>query len=197
MLWWGRAGGLGLPDVILPSPGAGKERQMNLLKLHYWRQLSREYSGSVTSFADRIRDCSSVLAVIERLGGAGWQPAAIRCCQSGQPVLPSQQMNRPPMATTTLSLRRRSSRAYLPYLQQPGDLDPPPRYDVVTERMRALLNDERVAAGCAPVTVNDELLRAAQTHTKDMADHGFVDHRGTDGTMPHDACCARAMSTRM
>ena len=76
--------------------------------------------------------------------------------------------------------------AYLPYLQQPGDLDPPPRYDVVTERMRALLNDERVAAGCAPVTVNDELLRAAQTHTKDMADHGFVDHRGTDGTMPHE-----------
>lgn len=76
--------------------------------------------------------------------------------------------------------------AYLPIIQQPGEPIRLSRYDVVAQRMLELVNDERQRAGCAPVAVNDKLTRAAQKHTEDMAAHGFVDHRGSDGSLPHE-----------
>jgi uncharacterized protein YkwD len=46
-----------------------------------------------------------------------------------------------------------------------------------------LVNSE---AGCAPLTVNAELTKAAQDHSQDMADHQNMSHTGSDGSSPGD-----------
>ncbi|MPY58588.1 CAP domain-containing protein [Streptomyces spongiae] len=45
-----------------------------------------------------------------------------------------------------------------------------------------LVNEERAKAGCAAVTVNEKLTKAAQDHSQDMADHGTLSHTGSDGS---------------
>jgi uncharacterized protein YkwD len=49
-----------------------------------------------------------------------------------------------------------------------------------------LVNSERAKAGCAPLTVNAQLTKAAQDHSKDMADHQNMSHTGSDGSSPGD-----------
>ncbi|MEW2404552.1 CAP domain-containing protein [Streptomyces sp. NPDC046862] len=46
----------------------------------------------------------------------------------------------------------------------------------------ALVNSERAEAGCAALTVNDKLTKAAQDHSQDMADHRNLSHTGSDGS---------------
>ncbi|MFF8841600.1 CAP domain-containing protein [Streptomyces sp. NPDC015127] len=46
----------------------------------------------------------------------------------------------------------------------------------------ALVNKERAAAGCAPVTANDRLTRAADDYSDVMADSGVMSHTGPDGS---------------
>lgn len=49
----------------------------------------------------------------------------------------------------------------------------------------ALINQQRAAAGCGPLVVNDSLTRAARRHAQAMADRDFFGHVGRDGsTMP-------------
>ncbi|GAA2308680.1 CAP domain-containing protein [Streptomyces caniferus] len=49
-----------------------------------------------------------------------------------------------------------------------------------------LVNKERSKAGCSPLTVNAKLTKAAQDHSKDMADHRNMSHTGSDGSSPDD-----------
>ncbi|GFE19450.1 hypothetical protein Sgleb_74970 [Streptomyces glebosus] len=49
-----------------------------------------------------------------------------------------------------------------------------------------LVNSERRKAGCSPLTVNAKLTKAAQDHSKDMADHRNMSHTGSDGSSPED-----------
>ncbi|AQY20527.1 hypothetical protein T261_07132 [Streptomyces lydicus] len=49
-----------------------------------------------------------------------------------------------------------------------------------------LVNNERSKAGCAPLVVNAKLTKAAQAHSKDMADHRNMSHTGSDGSSPGD-----------
>ncbi|MEG3626316.1 CAP domain-containing protein [Streptomyces poriticola] len=58
-----------------------------------------------------------------------------------------------------------------------------PSSDAVT-RVVQLVNSERSKAGCSPVTADAELTKAAQDHSKDMADHGNMSHTGSDGSDP-------------
>ncbi|MFF6781092.1 CAP domain-containing protein [Streptomyces sp. NPDC012510] len=51
-----------------------------------------------------------------------------------------------------------------------------------TARVLALVNAERQKAGCAPVTENAKLTKAAQNHSQDMADHQNMSHTGSDGS---------------
>ncbi|PZX18440.1 Cysteine-rich secretory protein family protein [Palleronia aestuarii] len=44
------------------------------------------------------------------------------------------------------------------------------------------LNAYRAAANVPPVTRDHRLDRAARSHAADMARHGFMDHRGSDGS---------------
>ncbi|MGW3660417.1 CAP domain-containing protein [Streptomyces sp. NPDC005151] len=52
--------------------------------------------------------------------------------------------------------------------------------------MLALVNSERGKAGCSPLAVNAKLTKAAQDHSKDMADHRNMSHTGSDGSSPGD-----------
>ncbi|WP_432142471.1 CAP domain-containing protein [Streptomyces sp. bgisy084] len=55
-----------------------------------------------------------------------------------------------------------------------------------TARVVELVNSERRKAGCSPLTVNAKLTKAAQDHSKDMADHRNMSHTGSDGSSPED-----------
>ncbi|MGW3285038.1 CAP domain-containing protein [Streptomyces sp. NPDC001002] len=46
----------------------------------------------------------------------------------------------------------------------------------------ALVNSERAKAGCAALTVDRKLGRAARSHSRDMAAHQKLSHRGSDGS---------------
>ncbi|MFK4547701.1 uncharacterized protein YkwD [Streptomyces tendae] len=46
----------------------------------------------------------------------------------------------------------------------------------------ALVNEERAAAGCSPVTANDKLTRAADDYSDVMANSGVMSHTGPDGS---------------
>lgn len=48
----------------------------------------------------------------------------------------------------------------------------------------ALVNEERAAAGCGPLTEDALLRQAAQGHSDDMAARGFFDHTNPDGADP-------------
>ncbi|MGW0706658.1 CAP domain-containing protein [Streptomyces sp. NPDC002643] len=55
-----------------------------------------------------------------------------------------------------------------------------------TDRVLALVNAEREKAGCAPLTENTKLTKAAQDHSQDMADHQNMSHTGSDGSSMSD-----------
>ncbi|MEV0490890.1 CAP domain-containing protein [Streptomyces atratus] len=55
-----------------------------------------------------------------------------------------------------------------------------------TARVLALVNSERGKVGCSPLAVNAKLTKAAQDHSKDMADHRNMSHTGSDGSSPGD-----------
>ncbi|CAL9618281.1 hypothetical protein SUDANB120_05805 [Streptomyces sp. enrichment culture] len=48
----------------------------------------------------------------------------------------------------------------------------------------ALVNKERAAVGCPALTVNEQLTKAAQAHSEDMASHSTMSHTGSDGSDP-------------
>ncbi|MHB9856843.1 sigma-70 family RNA polymerase sigma factor [Streptomyces sp. YIM S03343] len=48
----------------------------------------------------------------------------------------------------------------------------------------ALVNKERAAAGCGPLTENAQLEQAAQAHSDDMAARNFFEHTNPDGADP-------------
>ena len=49
-----------------------------------------------------------------------------------------------------------------------------------------LVNDERSSHGCGPVEVDDRLTAAAQEHSQDMADRGYMAHESLDGETPDE-----------
>ncbi|WP_332874990.1 CAP domain-containing protein [Streptomyces geranii] len=49
-----------------------------------------------------------------------------------------------------------------------------------------LVNAERAKAGCAALTENEKLTKAAQDHSQDMADHQNMSHTGSDGSSMSD-----------
>jgi uncharacterized protein YkwD len=55
-----------------------------------------------------------------------------------------------------------------------------------TDRVLVLVNAEREKAGCAPLTENAKLTKAAQDHSQDMADHQNMSHTGSDGSSMSD-----------
>ncbi|MEU3839519.1 sigma-70 family RNA polymerase sigma factor [Streptomyces sp. NPDC028635] len=54
----------------------------------------------------------------------------------------------------------------------------------LASQVTALVNKERQAAGCAPVTQDSLLTNAAQAHSDDMAARDYFEHNSPDGTDP-------------
>ena len=60
--------------------------------------------------------------------------------------------------------------------------------------MLALVNAERSAAGCAPVTADAGLAAVARAHSADMRDRAFFDHVNPDGLDPFERAEAAAQT---
>ncbi|MFE9255902.1 CAP domain-containing protein [Streptomyces sp. NPDC006879] len=58
----------------------------------------------------------------------------------------------------------------------------------------ALVNQERAAAGCRPLTMDPALAELAGAYSKDMAIRGFFDHTDPDGRSPWDRAEAAGIS---
>ena len=66
--------------------------------------------------------------------------------------------------------------------QSPTGLEADPDVEVFV----SLVNDHRVAVGCAPLTWISEIADVAQAHSEDMAQRGYFDHTNPDGKSPFD-----------
>jgi uncharacterized protein YkwD len=60
----------------------------------------------------------------------------------------------------------------------------------------ALVNQERAAAGCAPVVADAQLAAVARAHSADMRDRGFFAHTDPDGRDPFERASAAGLSAR-
>lgn len=58
------------------------------------------------------------------------------------------------------------------------------------EEVVALVNEQRVEAGCPPLAIDARLVAAAQGHSEDMAHNDFFSHTGSDGSLPWDRMAA-------
>lgn len=67
--------------------------------------------------------------------------------------------------------------------------------DTPAERILAIVNAERAAAGCRAVTIDDRLARAAQLHSEDMSDNGYFSHSSQDGRTFGDRAQAQGYAT--
>lgn len=68
----------------------------------------------------------------------------------------------------------------------PAPSAPAPSVSGAPARIAELVNSERAKVGCAPLAVNAKLTKAAQDHSKDMADHQNMSHTGSGGSSPGD-----------
>jgi uncharacterized protein YkwD len=55
-----------------------------------------------------------------------------------------------------------------------------------TDGLAKLINRQRVAAGLAPMARSAELDAAAEEHSRDMAENDFLEHEGSDGSIPQE-----------
>jgi hypothetical protein len=62
----------------------------------------------------------------------------------------------------------------------------PPGAEAVsrTDRLAELINQARVSAGQPPLARSSELDAAAGDHSRDMAEHSYLEHEGLDGSTP-------------
>ncbi|MEU9478033.1 sigma-70 family RNA polymerase sigma factor [Streptomyces sp. NPDC048191] len=103
---------------------------------------------------------------------------------------PSPSVTRPKKASTSKSASpARSSAPAAPKTPRKATATanaPQPQPDAtdVTGQVVALVNKERSAAGCGPLTEDPQLQKAAQGHSDDMAARHFFDHTNPDGADP-------------
>lgn len=69
-----------------------------------------------------------------------------------------------------------------PTLTPSPTLTPVPTPSQFALQVIDLANQERQNAGCAPLTVDNRLMAAAQAHSEDMALNDFFSHTSLDGT---------------
>lgn len=62
------------------------------------------------------------------------------------------------------------------------------------EQVVALTNQQRLAHGCGPLTMNSRLRAAAEGHSKDMAVNDFFSHTGSGNSSPWSRILAQGYS---
>jgi uncharacterized protein YkwD len=70
----------------------------------------------------------------------------------------------------------------------------PPEELTFEEQVVALTNQQRLAHGCDPVSMETRLRVAAQGHSADMALNDFFSHTGSNGSSPWDRILAQGYS---
>jgi uncharacterized protein YkwD len=75
-----------------------------------------------------------------------------------------------------------------PATSEPADppTEPPSEQEQLEAEVVELTNQERAAAGCGAVDVDDRLAAAARGHSEDMVARDFFDHVNPDGDGPGD-----------
>ncbi|MFJ7077739.1 CAP domain-containing protein [Streptomyces sp. NPDC098781] len=95
---------------------------------------------------------------------------------------------RKPRPTKPAAAEPKPSATEAPQTTEPKPVEPKPTAttgstgDSVEAQVIDLVNKERAAAGCAPVTENASLTKAADDYSDVMADSGKLSHTGPDGS---------------
>lgn len=76
----------------------------------------------------------------------------------------------------------------------PAPATPTPPTTDFEEQVMALTNQERLAHGCASLTMNARLRAAAEGHSEDMAVNDLFSHTGSNGSSPADRIQAQGYS---
>jgi uncharacterized protein YkwD len=66
-----------------------------------------------------------------------------------------------------------------------------PHHITPSRKVLRLVNQQRAAVGCPALTMNSQLLSAAQQHNSEQAQYNYSSHAGRDGSSP-DARISRA-----
>jgi uncharacterized protein YkwD len=144
---------------------------------------------------------SAAVACIERNGGAErnhseWNPSFQRRWTKGfwsaaptASASPTASATRSAAPTRTAPTHSASPTASAP---SSARSTPPaaPTASGATALVAQLVNTERAKHGCAPLTVNAKLTKAAQAHSADMAAHRTMSHTGSDGSSPGERITA-------
>jgi uncharacterized protein YkwD len=82
---------------------------------------------------------------------------------------------------------------------QPAPSTPPSTSGLTAAEAEVLtlVNKERAAAGCGPLTSNSILVSVARAHSTDMAVHRYFDHNSQDGRSPFDRMRAAGYQGRL
>ena len=98
----------------------------------------------------------------------------------------------PPPSTPPVAPAPRPTQAAAP-------APPPPAAPAQLDRagqVLALVNQERAAAGCAPLAADQGLTAVATAHSEDMRDRSFFNHVNPSGQSPFDRADAAGVSAR-
>jgi uncharacterized protein YkwD len=106
-----------------------------------------------------------------------------------------------PERTTAAPARPAPATTAAPRTPLPDAPAPPPPAAVPAGSDRAgqvleLVNQERAAAGCRPVTADSRLSAVAAAHSADMRDQGYFDHTNLAGLSPFDRAEAAGVPAR-
>lgn len=119
--------------------------------------------------------------------------------QATPPPAPAPPPAAAPPATDAPAAAPAPARAPTPATSAGGAAPPPPAAPAGTDRVGqvlALVNQERAAAGCRPVSADDGLAAVAGAHSADMRDRGYFDHVNLSGQDPFDRADAAGVAAR-
>lgn len=80
-----------------------------------------------------------------------------------------------------------TTNVYLPLITNPAE----PSF---AEEALAIVNEHRAAQGCAPLSMNQKLIEAANSHSQDMALKDFFSHYGSNHSTPWERIQATGYS---
>jgi uncharacterized protein YkwD len=107
------------------------------------------------------------------------QPEPVTSSMSGSLAeVPEPQSSVTPLEEPDLQLADGS--VFMPFITVPE------RLVGYAQQVVNLTNQERLRAGCPPLTVSMQLVQAAQGHSEDMALRDFFSHTGSNGSSPAD-----------
>jgi uncharacterized protein YkwD len=142
-----------------------------VLGLGAWGGLALRNSATMAAApAEADRGVASPTPTLEATDGAASPTASPTATQTPTPAptTPPPPTSEPPATTT-------------PPPQPPAPPPPGSENEAYELQVVDLVNAERAAAGCAPMTVDSHLVAAARAHSADMAARDYFDHTTPEG----------------